>query len=123
MSSHSHHHICGGTAKLSGERIYKVACLKCQVALVAYFFKCRAYSVPINFGEIRQCVEIVLAVNVVNVKGFKSVLTESADKVAGINADDGRMTDIKTSHKPIAVQSINVANEFLGARAGGVVNF
>ena len=122
MSSHSHHHICGGAAEFCGKRIYEVACLEGQVSLVAYFFQCRADSVPIYLGEIRQSMEVILTVNVVNMKRLQSILTESADKVAGVNADDGCVTDIETSHEPLAVKGIDVTDELLGAGAGGMVD-
>ena len=66
--------------------------------------------------------EVALAVNVVDVEGFETILAKLTDKVCGVFTDQRRVTDVETSYEPLAVQRINVAYKLLGAGAGGVVD-
>ena len=59
--------------------------------------------------------EIADSVNVVNVEGLEAILPERADKIAGVDTDDLRMTYVKTRYKAIAIQLVEVTNELLGS--------
>jgi hypothetical protein len=68
-------------------------------------------------------VEVVLSVNVVNVKSLEAIFAESTDKIARINSADRSVTKVKTSHESGAVESVYVSYEFFRAGAGGVVDY
>ena len=66
--------------------------------------------------------QVGFAVHVVNVESLEAILTERAYEITGVNTDYGRVTDIETSHEPLAVQRVNIAHELLGTGAGGVID-